>query len=100
MADLLGSETETGSRLTDRNIRRLVRLVGLSSEDSAHIAAFRDAVLADAVGLTAGFFDSLRRLGGTPSLFRNDEALTEATRLKHEHLLAMLSGEYGPDYGE
>jgi rsbT co-antagonist protein RsbR len=100
MADLLGSETETVPRLTDRDIRRLVRLVGLSSEDSAHIVTFRDAVLADAAGLTAGFFDSLRRLGGTPSLFRNDEALTEATRLKHEHLLAMLSGEYGPDYGE
>jgi rsbT co-antagonist protein RsbR len=100
MAVSQDSENETEPRLTDRDVRRLVRLVGLSSEDSALIVTFRDAVLADAAGLTTGFFDSLRRLGDTPSQFKNDAALAEATRLKHEHLTAMLSGEYGSDYAE
>src|SRR5271168_3308320 len=90
-------------RLRDsgRDIRRLVRIVGLSTEDSAYIAMVRDVVLKDAANLTAGFIDSLRRLDDTANLFKNDDALVaEATRLKREHLMAMLSGEYGPEYAE
>ena len=96
-----GLPSETEPKSNDRDIQRLVRLVGLSAEDSAHIAMVRDVVLNDAAGLTAGFIDSLRRLDDTANLFKNDDALVaEATRLKRDHLVAMLSGEYGPEYGE
>jgi rsbT co-antagonist protein RsbR len=85
-------------RLSDRDIRRLARLVGLSAADSAHIKTVRDVVLNDAESLTVGFFDSLRRLDDTATLFNNVAALAEAKRLKREHLVAMLSGDYGPEY--
>jgi rsbT co-antagonist protein RsbR len=100
MAVLQGPPRETEPRLSDRDIRRLARIIGLSADDSARIATVRDAVINDAASLTAGFFDSLRRLDDSASLFKNDDALAEATRLKREHLAAMLSGEYGPAYAE
>jgi rsbT co-antagonist protein RsbR len=48
----------------------------------------------------AAFFDYLTQFGEAASLFRNPHVLAEAKRLKHEHLLAMVSGEYGKTYVE
>jgi rsbT co-antagonist protein RsbR len=81
-------------------IERRVRIVGLSAEDAAHIAAFRDVVLNDVARMTTGFFDTLRRLDGSSSLFNDQVAMTEAIRLKSQHLTAMISGDYGPEYFE
>jgi rsbT co-antagonist protein RsbR len=100
MAVMQGSAREADPTLSDRDIRRLARLVGLSADDSAHILTVRDAVLKEAESLTAGFFASLRRLDDTASLLKDTGALAEATRLKREHLEAMLSGDYGPEYAE
>jgi rsbT co-antagonist protein RsbR len=87
--------------IVNRDIQRLMRLVGLSDEDTAHIAKVRDVVLRDAASLADGFIDALRRLDDSANLFKNDDALVaEATRLKREHLMAMLSGRYGPEYAE
>jgi rsbT co-antagonist protein RsbR len=100
MAILRNLPRDAGPKAGSVDIGRLVRLVGLSAEDSARIATVRDALRGDATNLTDGFFDTLRRLDDTASLFRNSIELTEATRLKREHLVAMLSGEYGPEYAE
>jgi rsbT co-antagonist protein RsbR len=100
MAVSQGSPRETEPRPTDRDIQRFARLVGLSPEDTARLAVVQHVILADVDRLAAGFFDTLRRLDSTASLFKNADALAEATRLKREHLTAMFSGEIGPEYAE
>ena len=88
------------TKIDDLEIQRRVRIIGLSEKDAAHIVGFRDVVLKDAVRLTTGFFDTLRRLDDSLSLFRDKAAMAEAIRLKREHLTGMLSGDYGPVYFE
>jgi len=99
MAISRSSLTASDPAINDPDIQRLVRFMGLSDEDLAHIAKVRDVALRDVASLTDSFIDALRRLDDTANLFKNNDALVaEATRLKREHLTAMLSGEYGPEY--
>jgi rsbT co-antagonist protein RsbR len=91
---------EVEPNLNDHDIRRRVRLVGLSADDSALIKTVRDVVLNNMTELTTGFFDTLRRLDDTASLFKNADAMAEAIRLKREHLTSMFSGEYDAEYAE
>jgi rsbT co-antagonist protein RsbR len=100
MDELPPSMQATGPRAGERDIQRRERLAGLSADDLLRIVAARDLVIADSDRLAAGFFDTLRRLGDAAVLFKSNELLVEAKRLKREHIVAMVSGDYGAEYAE
>jgi rsbT co-antagonist protein RsbR len=87
-------------QFTDREIERRKKAVDLQEVDIARITASRDLVVQHAEELAAGFFDHLGKLEGTQQLFARHDLLAEARRLKHEHLLALVSGNYGREYAE
>jgi rsbT co-antagonist protein RsbR len=84
----------------DYDPERRKRFVDLKSEDIARIAAIKNAVAGHAEEHAAAFFNYLSQFEEAAPLFRNSDLLREARRLKHEHLLAMASGEYGRNYVE
>jgi rsbT co-antagonist protein RsbR len=76
------------------------RYVDLGPEDVARIAAIREAVLDGLNELVDGFFNYLSRIEEAQPFFRKRDLVEEARRLKREHLIAMVSGEYGAAYVE
>jgi rsbT co-antagonist protein RsbR len=85
--------------LSDDEIQRKMRLVGLGPDDLQKIAFCKDAVLERIDDLTATFFAYLEPLPEAQSLFRRNDVLTDAKRQKRDHLIAMVSGNYGGNYG-
>lgn len=86
--------------LSDDEIQRKMRLVGLGPDDLQKIAFCKDAVLERIDDLTATFFVYLEPLPEAQSLFRRNDVLTDAKRQKRDHLIAMVSGNYGREYVE
>ncbi|HVI92019.1 MAG TPA: protoglobin domain-containing protein [Dongiaceae bacterium] len=84
--------------LTVQDVERRKRIVGLGPDDLARIASIKSTVTEGADQFGTVFFDYLRSLDGTASLFKNTAALDEARRLKREHILAMVGGDYGVSY--
>jgi rsbT co-antagonist protein RsbR len=84
--------------LTVQDVERRKRIVGLAPDDLARIAAIKSIVTQNTDQFAATFFDYLQKLEGAAALFRNAAALDEAKRLKHEHISAMVSGDYGVPY--
>ena len=84
--------------LSAQDVERRRRLVGLGPDDLARIAAIKSLVTENADRCTATFFEHLKNLEGVGALFRNAAALDEARKLKHEHIIAMVGGDYGPAY--
>ena len=85
-------------RLTDHDIVRRKRFVGLDSEDFPRIAAVRPLLLERLDELTGAFIDYLRDLDEAAALFVSPDILTEIRRLKREHLIAMVGGDYDGSY--
>jgi rsbT co-antagonist protein RsbR len=86
------------SRFTEQDVEKRKNFVGLGAEDGPRLASIRDLVIRDADKLTALFFNCLEQIAEAKGLFRRREALEEAKHLKREHLIAMVSGDYGEDY--
>jgi rsbT co-antagonist protein RsbR len=90
--------THEGLILTESDIERRMRYVGLEPDDLARLAAAREVVEAGTDEYVSGFFGYLHRFEETASLFAGHEQLEEARQLKREHLAAMVQGLYGKSY--
>jgi rsbT co-antagonist protein RsbR len=85
-------------QLSDHEIERRKAFVGLEPDDVRRIAAVKDLVTKRANDYTAAFFKHLAGLEEAGALIRKREVLEDAKRQKHEHLVAMVSGNYGEEY--
>jgi rsbT co-antagonist protein RsbR len=85
-------------KLTDQDIERRKRFVGLEADDIPRITAVKALMVQRADELTTSFFDFLSHLDEAAPLFRNVQALEMAKRMKREHLIAMASGVYDRSY--
>jgi rsbT co-antagonist protein RsbR len=84
--------------LTEQNVERRRRIVGLEADDIVRISSIKETILARVDEFSAVFFDYLAPLDEGRSLLGN-RALTERARiLKAEHLCAMVQSEYGTRY--
>lgn len=104
MADNLASAPEVALTnelgLTDQTIQRRQRVVGFGPEDLVRVARVREVVSRHVDEHTSSFFNYLSTLDEARDLMRNRELLDQARRLKAEHLLAMVGGQYGLDYAQ
>jgi len=87
-------------RLDSHDVIRRQKFVGFDDQDIVRIMAIKSVVVQNADRLTAGFFEYLSHIDEAAPLFKNRQVLEEAKRLKHDHLIAMVQGEYGPAYAE
>jgi rsbT co-antagonist protein RsbR len=86
--------------VTEQDIERRRRIVGLDAADVARIVSVQGVVTPRAAAYADGFFRYLTEIGEGSALIARRDALDEAKRLKHAHLVAMVRGEYGRDYVE
>lgn len=87
-------------RVTQFDVERRKRFVGLKPDDLDRILAIKELVVRHVDEHTAAFFDFLSQFDEAQPLFSNRDLLEDARQLKREHLLAMVEGEYGSDYAE
>jgi len=86
--------------LSNQNIERRQKIVGLDAADLARIKAMQDLVARDADDFVKVFFNYLAGLDEARPLTSNRALTDQVQRLKREHLIAMVKGEYGPTYVE
>jgi rsbT co-antagonist protein RsbR len=84
--------------LTEAAIERRQKIVGLEAADLARIAAIRDIVQPRAEAYTEVFFAHLASLEEARPLLTSTVLLGRARQLKAEHLVALVSGQYGTPY--
>jgi rsbT co-antagonist protein RsbR len=84
--------------LDERSIERRRQLAGLGPEDLKRIASIRDVIVPRTEELTASFFSFLSELEEAREFLRKRDLMEEARRLKTQHLVAMVGGEYGLAY--
>lgn len=84
--------------LSEQDVERRRRIVGLDARDVAQIASIRDLVVQHADEITSVFFDYLVGLDEGRPLFADRALAKRARDLKHAHLLAMVQGDYGVAY--
>jgi rsbT co-antagonist protein RsbR len=84
--------------LSEQNVERRRRIVGLDAQDLARIASIRELVVQHADEITAVFFDYLVGLDEGRALFADRALAKRARDLKRAHLLAMVQGDYGIAY--
>jgi rsbT co-antagonist protein RsbR len=87
-------------QLSPHDVERRKAFVDLKADDVARIRSIQDIFLPNADRYIAAFFDHLAGLTETSRLSGNYNTLEEAKRLEHEHLIAMMQGDYGRDYME
>lgn len=90
-------------RMTDfapSDIERRLEFVNLGPDDRSRISAVKPDVMEHLDEHLAAFFDHLSRFEESRGLTGRRDLLDEARRLKREHLVAMVSGEYGRAYIE
>jgi rsbT co-antagonist protein RsbR len=87
-------------QLSPHDVERRKAFVGLEPDDVARIRSIQDIFLPNADRYVAAFFDHLAGITETSRLSGNYGTLEEAKRLEHEHLIAMMLGDYGRDYME
>ncbi|MDP3854075.1 protoglobin domain-containing protein [Phenylobacterium sp.] len=87
-------------QVLDYDAERRLRFVNLQPLDLAHIADLKDDVIKHLDEHVAAFFAYLDELPEGSGLFPNREMRDEAVRMKREHLIAMVGGEYGKEYVE
>jgi rsbT co-antagonist protein RsbR len=76
------------------------RFVDLRPEDLVRIAVLKDLVTPHVDEHAAAFFDHLSHLEEAAPLFQRRALLDQARQLKREHIIAMVSGDYGKTYIE
>jgi rsbT co-antagonist protein RsbR len=84
----------------DEALRRRIDFVDLTPVDVKRISEAKDEVLAHLDAHLAAFFDYLQAFPEARPLFARAESLAEAKRLKRDHLVAMVHGQYGAGYVE
>jgi rsbT co-antagonist protein RsbR len=87
-------------RFGTRDVERRRKIVDLGHEDIARILTIKSVMTENLDRFTDAFFDHLSHLEEAASLLRNATALETAKKLKREHLIAMVQGEYGSAYAE
>jgi rsbT co-antagonist protein RsbR len=87
-------------QVLDYDVERRRRFVDLQPNDLKHIAELKEDVLKHLDEHVEAFFSYLSALPEADGLFAGSETRNEAIRLKREHLIAMVGGEYGKDYVE
>jgi rsbT co-antagonist protein RsbR len=87
-------------QLNTHDIERRKAFVDFRPDDLSRIAAIKDLVVDNADRYGATFFDHLAGIEEAAGLTRNRNLLEQAKRLKHEHLIAMVQGDYGREYME
>jgi len=87
-------------QLSPHDVERRKAFVGLKADDVERIRSIKDLFLPNADRYIAVFFDHLAGIEEAARLSGNYRTLEEAQRLEHEHLIAMMQGDYGRDYME
>jgi rsbT co-antagonist protein RsbR len=82
------------------DIERRLEFVNLGPDDHQRISALKAGVLEHLDEHVAAFFEHLSRFEESRGLTGRSDLLDEARRLKREHLVAMVSGDYGRAYIE
>jgi len=105
MANDLVSEADTAvaremGLLSEQAIERRLKAVALGPDDLARIARVREPILGHIEEYTASFFDYLAELDEARDFMRNRDAVEQARRLKVQHLVAMVGGQYGTEYAQ
>jgi rsbT co-antagonist protein RsbR len=98
MAEKLSPSQKRNLQLDSRDVDQRKKYVGLDPDDLTRLASIKDLVVPKVDEFTAVFFDFLRTVDEAAALFRNPQTLEEAKRLKREHLIGMVGGEYGIAY--
>jgi rsbT co-antagonist protein RsbR len=89
-----------GLGLSAQNIARRQQIVGLDADDVTRIKSVRDLVTRNAEAFTEVFLNYLGALEEAKQLLANRAVADQVRRLKRDHLLAMVQGEYGMPYIE
>ena len=84
--------------LTADRIERRKAFVGLTEDDRRSLAAIKTAVQQSVDQHVEAFFGWLAKQPEARGLVEDRAALAQARKLKREHLLAMVEGEYGEAY--
>ena len=82
------------------DIERRLEFVNLGADDRQRVLAVKPEVLDHLDSHLSAFFDHLARFPEARALTGRSELVAEARRLKREHLVAMVSGDYGREYVE
>jgi rsbT co-antagonist protein RsbR len=88
----------TPEHMTEDDVERRTKFVGLQHDDLVRLATVKSVVVSRADDYTTAFFDYLAGFEEAASLFSKPEVLKEAKRLKREHLIAMVQGDYSKRY--
>jgi len=80
------------------DIERRLEFVNLGPDDRARIAEIKADVLDHLDEHVEAFFGHLAKFEEARGLTGRPELIGEAKRLKREHLIAMVAGEYGREY--
>src|SRR4051812_26381241 len=86
--------------ITEADVDRRKKLVGIGPADYARIATIREVVERHADDLTKSFFEFLSGLEGARVLMSYKDLTAEARTLKRHHLMSMVSGRYDLPYVE
>jgi len=84
--------------LNEGNIERRKKLVGLEAGDVARIAKLKELVTTRVDEFVDAFFDHFAGIEEARMLMTNRTLLDRARHLKREHLLGLVSGDYGAAY--
>lgn len=85
---------------TAEDLERRLRYVDFTGEDHARIAEVASEVVDHLDEHLAAFFNHLGRFEEAQGLLGRRDMFEEAKRLKREHLVAMVGGDYGLSYVE
>ena len=86
--------------LNSATIERRKQIVGLMPADVERISTIREVMLRQLDDYVAAFFDHLASLDEARTLLENRALAERARHLKREHLLGLVSGDYGSQYVE
>src|SRR5947207_6993321 len=86
--------------LDEANIERRKKIVGFEASDLPRITAIRDLVTQHTDDYVTAFFNHLSGLDEARPLIASRAIAERARKLKREHLVAMVQGEYGMKYVE
>ncbi len=81
-------------------IERRLKYVGLGPDDVVRIVGLRPVVEPHVDEIAGAFFSALSQFEEAKPLFTSRKTVDEARRLKRDHLIAMVKGEYDKTYVE
>jgi rsbT co-antagonist protein RsbR len=93
-------DLEERLQLSPHDVERRKVFIDLQPGDMTRIAAIKDLIVRNADRYGSTFFEYLATIEEASGLTRNRSLLEEARRLKRDHLIAMVQGDYGRDYME